>query len=164
MILIPEIPYDIHVVADAIKRRTKRGSRFTILAVAEGAISKEDASLKKKELKAKRENEPVYPSISYKIGAELEKLTGQEVRVTVPGHTQRGGSPCAYDRVLSTRLGAAAGRKIVEGKFGILVGIKNNEITEVPLKDVAGKLKMVDQNSSILREARDAGICFGDEL
>ena len=84
--------------------------------------------------------------------------------MTVPGHTQRGGSPCAYDRVLSTRLGAAAGRKIVEGKFGILVGIKNNEITEVPLKDVAGKLKMVDQNSSILREARDAGICFGDEL
>lgn len=164
VVLIPEIPYDIQVVADAIKRRAKNGKRFTILAVAEGAISQEDASLKKKELKAKRANEPVYPSVSYKIGAELEKLTGQEVRVTVPGHTQRGGSPCPYDRVLSTRLGAAAGRKIIEGRFGILVGIKNNEITEVPLADVAGKLKTVDLSSSILQEARDAGICFGDKL
>lgn len=164
VILIPEIPYDIHVVADAIKRRAKAGKRFSILAVAEGAISKEEASMTKKELKAKKANEPVYPSVSYKIGAEIEKLTGQEIRVTVPGHTQRGGSPCPYDRVLSTRLGAAAGRKIVEGHFGILVGIKNNEIVEVPLADVAGKLKMVDVNSSIVREAKDVGICFGDEL
>ena len=164
VILIPEIPYDINVVADAIKRRAKNGSRFSILAVAEGAISKEDAALSKKQLKEKRANEPVYPSVSYKIGAEIEKLTGQEVRVTVPGHTQRGGSPCPYDRVLSTRLGAAAGRMIMEGKYGFLVGIKNNEITQVPLSDVAGKLKMVDLNSSIIKEIQDIGICLGDYL
>ena len=125
---------------------------------------KDVLALSKKELKEKKKNQVVYPSVAYALGAQITEKTGQEVRVTVPGHTQRGGSPCPYDRVLSTRLGAAAGRMIMEGKYGFLVGIKNNEITQVPLSDVAGKLKMVDLNSSIIKEIQDIGICLGDYL
>lgn len=161
VILLPEIPYDIKSVAAAIKKRTKEGKRFSILAVAEGAISKEDAALTKKELKAKRKKS-TFPSISYQIGQEILDLTGQEVRITVPGHTQRGGSPCAYDRVISSRLGAAAAKLIIDGNFGNMVGLKNGEIVPVPLSEVAGKLKMVDPESSIIQEAKNLGICFGD--
>ena len=96
IILIPEIPYDIDKIADKIKERHDRGASFTILAVAEGAISKKDAKLSKKEL-AKKQAESPYPSVSYEIAAKLNKKTGYDVRVTVPGHTQRGGSPCPYD-------------------------------------------------------------------
>ena len=103
-----------------------------------------------------------YPSVSYKIGAEIEERTGQEIRITVPGHTQRGGSPCAYDRVISTRLGAAAASLILEEKYGYMVGFRGDEIVPVPLSEVAGRLKMVDPNSSIIKEAKSLGICFGD--
>lgn len=161
VILLPEIPYDIDSVIGAIERRTEAGKRFSILAVAEGAISKEDAALSKKELKEKLKNNP-YPSVSYKIGAEIQERTGQEIRITVPGHTQRGGSPCAYDRVISSRLGAAAARLIKKEKYGYMVGFKGDEIVPVPLSEVAGKLKMVDPNSSIIKEAKNLGICFGD--
>ena len=161
IILLPEIPYDINKVVEAIKKRTERGSRFTILAVAEGAISKEDAKLSKKEYKKKMENYP-YPSVSYEVAAKIEKLTGQEVRVTVPGHTQRGGSPCPYDRVFASRLGAEAGELILKGEYGFMVGYKNREIVKVPLEDVAGKLKMVSPDSDIVKEAKLLGISFGD--
>jgi len=161
IVLIPEIPYDIDKVVDAINKRTEQGKNFTILAVAEGAISKEDALLSKKEMKKKLKDRK-YPSVSYQIGAEIEERTGQEIRIAVPGHTQRGGSPCPYDRVISSRLGAAAGEFIMKGKFGIMVGIKNNKIVPVPLEDVAGKLKMVDPDDPIIKEAKSLGICFGD--
>ena len=161
IILLPEIPYDINKVVEAIKKRTERGSRFTILAVAEGAISKEDAKLSKKEYKEKMKNNP-YPSVSYEVAAKIQKLTGQEVRVTVPGHTQRGGSPCPYDRVFASRLGAEAGNLILKGEYGFMVGIKNREIVKVPLEDVAGKLKMVDPDATIVKEAKLLGISFGD--
>ena len=154
------IPYDIDAVVQAIQKRTDAGKRFSILAVAEGAISKEDALLTKKERKAKLKNNP-YPSVSYKIGAEIEERTGQEIRITVPGHTQRGGSPCAYDRVIASRLGAAAAQLILEEKYGYMVGFKNREIIPIPLEEVAGKLKMVDPDSSIIREAKNLGISFG---
>ena len=162
IILIPEIPYDINIVADAIKKREKEGKRFSIIAVAEGAISKEQAEMSKKDYRqylATRE----YPSISYEIGAQIGKITGQEIRVAVPGHMQRGGGPCPYDRVLSSRLGAAAGQMIVDGEFGILVGMKNNKIVKVPLSDVAGKLKMVSPDDEIVKQAKLLGISFGDE-
>ena len=163
VILLPELPYDIHKVADALKQRTENGKHFSILAVAEGAISKEDAALSKKELKEKKKNQVVYPSVAYALGAQITEKTGQEVRVTVPGHTQRGGEPCPYDRVLSTRLGAAAAKLIQEKKYGYMVAVKNNEITEVPLEEVAGKLKTVDPNCSMIQEAKMIGISFGDE-
>ena len=161
IILLPEIPYDINKVVEAIKKRTERGSRFTILAVAEGAISKDDAKLSKKEYKKKLENYQ-FPSVSYEIAAQIQQLTGQEVRVTVPGHTQRGGSPCPYDRVFASRLGAEAGNLILKGEYGFMVGYKNREIVKVSLEDVAGKLKMVDPESSIIKEAKLLGISFGD--
>ncbi len=161
IILLPEIPYDIKKVAAAIEKRTEQGKSFSILAVAEGAISKEDAALSKKELKAKMKNSP-YPSVSYKVGKEIEALTGQEIRITVPGHTQRGGEPCAYDRVISSRLGAAAAEMIKREQYGYMAAIRNGEIIPVPLNEVAGKLKVVDPDSSIVNEAKAMGICFGD--
>ena len=161
IILIPEIPYDIDKIADKIKERHDRGASFTILAVAEGAISKKDAKLSKKELEKKRAESP-YPSVSYEIAAKLNKRTGYDVRVTVPGHTQRGGSPCPYDRVFASRLGSEAGKLILKKEFGFMVGYKNREIVKVALKDVAGKLKMVDPDASIIKEAKMLGISFGD--
>ena len=161
VILIPEIPYDIDHVVDAIEKRNKAGKRFSILAVAEGAISKEDAALSKKERKNKLKDNP-YPSVSYEIGAKIEERTGQEIRITVPGHTQRGGSPCAYDRVISSRLGAAAAELILEGKFGYMVGFRGDNIVPVPLEEVAGKLKYVDPEAEIIRQTKSLGISFGD--
>ena len=126
IILIPEIPYDIDKIIKAINGRMSRGSKFTIMAVAEGAISKE------------------------------------YVLVTVPGHTQRGGSPCPYDRVFATRLGAEAGKLILKGEYGFMVGYKNREVVKVPLEEVAGKLKMVSPDATIVQEAKMTGISFGD--
>lgn len=161
IILIPEIPYDIDKVIEAITKRTKAGKGFTILAVAEGAISKEDAKLSKKELKEKLKNR-TYPSVSYELADQIFQKTGVEVRITVPGHTQRGGSPCPYDRVLSTRLGAAAAQLILKNEYGYMVGMVNGKTKKVPLEDVAGKLKMVSPDDSLIKEAKLIGLSFGD--
>ncbi|MCQ2504970.1 MAG: 6-phosphofructokinase [Saccharofermentans sp.] len=161
VILLPEIPYDIDSICDALKNRAKQGKRFSILAVAEGAISKEDAKLSKKEYKEKVKNRP-YPSVAYEIGKEIEEKTGQEVRVTVPGHMQRGGSPCPYDRVLSSRLGACAAQQIIKKEYGCMIGVRDNEIVPVPLEEVAGKLKLVEPGAAIIKEAKLMGISFGD--
>ena len=161
IILLPEIPYDIDKVIEAIDKRTKAGKGFTILAVAEGAISKEDSLLSKKEYKKKLENYK-YPSVSYEIADMIKEKTGIEVRVTVPGHTQRGGSPCAYDRVLSTRFGAAAAKLIREKNYGNMVGLVNGKIVPVPLSEVAGKLKTVPVDCEEILAAREIGISFGD--
>ena len=162
VILIPEIPYDIDVIADVIHQRTAAGKRFTILAVAEGAISKEDAKLTKKQYRKKKER-TTYPSIAYELAEEVQQKTDKEIRITVPGHTQRGGIPCAYDRVLATRLGAAAAQLILDRKYGYMVAMKNEEIAQTPLSEVAGKLKTVDPDSSLIQEARLTGISFGDK-
>ena len=161
IILLPEIPYDIDKVCKAIEKRNKNKKGFTILAVAEGAIPKERAKMSKKELKKFMETYQ-YPAVSYEIADELTKRLGSEVRVTVPGHTQRGGSPCPYDRVLSTRLGAACAQSIIDGQFGVMIGIVNNETKRIPLEESAGKLKYVDPDSQIIKEAKLIGISFGD--
>ena len=129
--------------------------------MAEGAISKEDASLSKKEFKKKMEQRTM-PSVSYELAADIQKLTGLEVRITVPGHTQRGGSPCPYDRVLSTRLGSACAQMIMDGKYGYMVGIVNGKIKKVPLEESAGKLKTVPPECQEIQEAKRIGISFGD--
>lgn len=162
IVLLPEIPYDLDVVSKAIKNRAKAGKRFTIIAVAEGAISKEEAKLSKKDYK-KKLKERKHPSVAYELAEQIQERTEQEVRVTVPGHMQRGGTPCPYDRVLSTRLGAAAAELILNKEFGYMVGIKKGETVKVPLEEVAGKLKMVDPESKIIKEAKLTGISFGDE-
>ena len=163
IILLPEIPYDIDKVVGKINERSKAGKGFTILAVAEGAISKEDAALSKKELKKKMASDAQkYPCVSYKVAAEILEKTGQEILVTVPGHTQRGGSPCPYDRVLSTRYGAEAARAIMDADYGCMIGLVDGKMKRVPLGECAGKLKTVDPKSSIITEAKMTGISFGD--
>ena len=162
IILIPEIPYNMDSIIKKVKDRAERGNGFTIIAVAEGAASQELAAMSKKEQKkfiASREE----PSVSYEIARKITEATGREVRVTVPGHMQRGGTPCPYDRVLSSRLGATAAQMIYRGEFGNMVAIQQRVITSVPLEEVAGKLKLVDPASDIIAEARLLGISFGDD-
>ena len=163
IILIPEIPYDIKKVTEAIQRRNKAGKRFTILAVAEGAISKEDAKLPKKKYKEKLEaRAKKYPSVSYEIADQIFKEIGSEVRVTVPGHIQRGGQPCPYDRVLSTRIGAGAAEAILDEDYGVMIGVVDGKIKRVPLAECAGKLKMVSPKDQTVKAAKQIGISFGD--
>lgn len=161
IILIPEIPYDYDKIVEAVNKRHASGSKFTILAVAEGAVSKEKAEMPKSQLKEAMRDYP-YPSVSYEIAERIGEKTGQIVRVTVPGHMQRGGSPCPYDRVFASRLGSEAGKLILEEQYGFMVGIRNREIVRVPLEEVAGKLKTIDPNASIIKEAKMMGISFGD--
>ncbi len=161
IILLPEIPYDLKKIIDVIEKRDRDGRRFTIIAVAEGAISKEDAKLSKKEYK-KKLSKSKYPSVSYELADQIGKKTGREVRVTVPGHVQRGGAPVAYDRVFASRLGSEAGHLILKGEYGFMVGYKNREMVKVPLAEVAGKLKMVDPKARIIKEAKLMGVSFGD--
>ena len=171
IILLPEIPYDIKAIKKVIDGRSKAGKPFTILAgkpftilaVAEGAISRKDAKLSKKEYKEKLAKRK-YPSIAYELAEQIQKETDKEVRITVPGHTQRGGSPCPYDRVFATRVGAKAAELILNEKYGYMVAMKNGETTKVPLSEVAGKLKTVDPKCSLIKEARMIGISFGDEV
>ncbi|WP_304748884.1 6-phosphofructokinase [Dubosiella newyorkensis] len=163
IILLPEIPYDLDQVVKVVEnKKTSNDGHFMIIVVAEGAMSKEDRKLSKKEYK-ERLSQYMYPSVSYKLAAEIEELTGREVRVTVPGHTQRGGAPDAYDRVFASRLGSEAGKLICDRKYGYMVAYKNREIIKVPLKEVAGKLKLVQPDASIIEQARMLGISFGDE-
>lgn len=161
IILLPEIPYDIERIIQAIEKRNDSGKGFTILAVAEGAISKEDALLGKKDLKKKRANS-LFPSVSYELAHAITEKSGYDVRVTVPGHTQRGGSPCPYDRVLCSRLGSAAAQAILEKDYGNMIAMVKGKTCRVPLQDVAGKLKMVDPKCQMIQEAKRMGISFGD--
>ena len=162
VILIPEIPYDMDNVVKAIADREKVGGRFSIVVVAEGAISKQEAAMKKKEYKqlvAQR----VKPSVAYDIAEEIAHRTDAEVRVAVPGHTQRGGQPDAQDRLLATQCGVEAALGFLRGEFGYMVAKVGGKMVHVPLKEVAGKLKYVDPESDLVREARAMGISFGDE-
>ena len=163
IILLPEIPYDLDKVCAAIEKRHSSGKKFTILAVAEGAISKEMAELKKKDRKKAMEKLlKDYPSVSYKLAADITERTGSEVRVTVPGHVQRGGSPDPFDRVLSTKLGVYASKLIIDEEYGYMVASVNNQIVKVPLEASAGQLKMVDPEDQTVQLAKFMGISFGD--
>ena len=120
-----------------------------------------DSSLTKKAYKAKVADRK-YPSVSYEIADQIYEAAGVEVRVTVPGHTQRGGSPCPYDRVLCTRLGSAAAQAIIEEDYGCMIAMINGETKRVPLAEVSGKLKTVDPDCQMIQEAKRIGISFGD--
>ena len=160
--LIPEIPYDISCVQRAIENRIKAGNRFAIVVVAEGAISKQEASLTKKQYKALLASR-TSPSIAYDLAAQIESITGRETRVAIPGHTQRGGIPDAQDRVFATQCGVEAALGFLEGEYGFMVAQRSGHMVRVPLEEVAGKLKRVDPQSDLVREARALGISFGDE-
>lgn len=160
--LIPEIPYDMDNVIAAINRRMQAGARFTIIVVAEGAISRDEATLSKKEHK-KLVAARTSPSIVYDIAREIEARTGRETRVAIPGHTQRGGQPDAQDRVFATQCGVEAALGFLEGESGFMVAQRSGKMCRVPLEEVAGKLKYVDPGSDLVHEARSLGISFGDE-
>lgn len=161
IILLPEIPYDIKKITEEIDNRTKEGKGFSIIAVAEGAISVEESKMNKKEFKACRAVMP-QPSIAYRVADEIASASSHEVRVVVPGHIQRGGAPNAYDRVLTTRFGAGAAELIMNKQYGNMVGMKNGSIIAVPLEEVAGKLKNVPADNEVILTARHIGISFGD--
>ena len=161
IILIPEIPYNIEKIAEALEERRRSGRNFSIIAVAEGAVSDTDAVLSEEERRRARE-ESRHSTISYRIASELEEMTGQETRVTVPGHYQRGGPPCPYDRVLATQFGTAAARLIMEKKYSTMVGIRDGRIVSVPLDDAASRTKFLPTDHPLIQVARDVGIRFGD--
>ena len=161
VILLPEIPYDINRVARVIDERARLNKNFTIIAVAEGALSVEEAAMKRREREA-AQKEYEFRNVSQRVAAALEKLTNVECRTVIPGHMQRGGSPCAYDRVLSTQFGVHAAHLIKEGRFGLTVALKNGSIGENKLEDIAGVPKPVDVNDQIVQAARDINVSFGD--
>jgi 6-phosphofructokinase len=161
VILIPEIPYDIESVAQALIRRNRQGKRFSIVAVAEGAISKEQAELGEQD-DGDDEGEASQGSKTVALANQLQNLTGLETRVTVLGHLQRGGTPTAADRLLATRLGTRCAELIAEGVSGVMVGVKRDNCVAVDLKDVAGNLKRVPLDHPWIQTARLVGTCLGD--
>ena len=159
-ILIPEIPYSIDKVAEVVERRAKSNKGFTIIAVAEGAMDRDEAKMKKKDREANRA--ATHFSSSAYVAQQLRDKVGVEARNVVPGHIQRGGTPSAYDRVLSTQFGVHAAELIKAGVFGVTVALKGNEISHNLLNDVAGVAKLVPPDHQLIKTAKNIGICFGD--
>jgi 6-phosphofructokinase len=173
VILIPEIPYDIEVVAEAVLSRSRAGKRFSIIAMAEGAMSRaEAAALAKAERKEKKKKKdepepedlplPAVETASVRLARQLQDLTRLEARVTSLGHLQRGGVPTPTDRLLATRLGTACADLIHQGIFGVMVAVKGEECVPVPVVEVAGRRKTVPLEHPWIRSARLVGTCFGD--
>lgn len=143
IILLPEIPFDIHRIGDAIIGRLKKGKPYSIVVVAEGIPTVDGKK-----------------AVQY-IAEEIEYETGFETRETVLGYIQRGGSPTAFDRNLATRMGGHATELIANGQFGRMVALKGSEISSVPLNEVAGKLKLVTEDHDLVVQGRRLGVCFG---
>jgi 6-phosphofructokinase 1 len=178
VILIPEIPYDVKKIAAAINRRSSTGSRFSIVAVAEGAMSiehaqklasavkaKTSATTSAAKAKAKRRLNEIYghhAGNTLRLAAQLEKLTQLEARVSILGYVQRGGTPSCSDRLLATRLGAAAVDLVRRGRFGMMVASESDEVKAVPVAKVAGNLKMVPRDHRWVEAARRVGTSLGD--
>ena len=181
VILIPEIPYDHDKVARAIRHRQQRGNNFSIVVVAEGALSIEEMKkrdkLRSKKLKAKVKGDlkekkkagEAYNRFSKKRGEhtlrlsqQLEEMTGLESRLTILGHLQRGGTPSATDRILATKLGSACVKYIEEGASNVMIALKGDATEAVPLEDVVGKRKVVPLDHCWLESARNVGTCLGD--
>ncbi|OUQ78590.1 ATP-dependent 6-phosphofructokinase [Flavonifractor sp. An100] len=160
IILIPELPYTIENVCAAIEKRASQGKSFSILAVAEGAMDAKEARMKRKERMAKRAEEG-YTTATNRIAKDIERITGIETRVCVPGHMQRGGSPSPYDRVLATQFGSYAAKMVSDENYGITVAMKNNHVGENKLEDIAGKSRLVPEGHGMLEVARRMGISMG---
>ena len=165
VILIPELPYDLKVVADHLLDRRHHGKRFSIVAVAEGARSLEEAraaaKAARKGHKVKAQGElmvdgvrVVHEPMASRIARELQQLTGIDARVTSLGHVQRGGGPSATDRLLCTRLGTMAGQLLARGHYNVMVGVRGDECLAVPLKEVAGFTKSVPVDHPWIESAR----------
>jgi 6-phosphofructokinase 1 len=175
VVLIPEIPYDVASVAESIRERSRKGRPFSIVAVAEGAISKDEhlallaVAENKKPAKKKGKVEEtaeaaeiVYADRTINLAQQLERETGLEARVTILGHLQRGGTPSAADRILATRLGTAAADLINRGHYGVMVAAKGEGTRAAKLEDVAGQVKIVPADHPWIESARRVGTNFGD--
>ncbi len=162
VILVPEIPYDVETIAEAIMQRSRSGKSFSIVAVAEGAINKKDLESAEKKEGRKKQSEACLESGTLKLAQELEKLTRLESRVTILGHLQRGGTPSARDRVLASHLGTACARYIKEKNFGKMVAIRGESTEVVALEEVAGQRKYIPLDHPWLDAARKVGTCLGD--
>src|SRR2546423_6180094 len=156
IILIPEIPYAPEAIVDSIRSRQREGSKFDIIVVAEGAkrIGGEEIYLDKASRRL--------GGIAYQVAADIAQQIDLEIRVTVLGHIQRGGSPIPFDRILATRFGKAAADLIAKGDFGKMVALRGDSIVAVPIKDAVSNPKYVDPNGELVRTARSLGISFGD--
>jgi 6-phosphofructokinase 1 len=175
VILIPEIPYDMNFVVEHLMARRHHNKRFSIIAIAEGAISKEEAADGKKKRPAQMEDDGtvlmeedgtvlIEEPIACRVAREIQQAAGIEVRFTSLGHVQRGGTPTATDRLLCTRLGTKAGELLAEGIYNVMVGVKGDECVAVPLDQVAGKVKLVSRDHAWVKTARLVDTCLGDEL
>jgi 6-phosphofructokinase 1 len=176
VILIPEIPYDIGSVADAVLGRSRAGKRFSIIAMAEGALSTQQAAAlekaksgknkkgkkKKKRASAPESHELALESASVRLARQLQEMTRLEARVTALGHLQRGGVPSATDRLLATQLGTKCAELIEQGTFGVMVAVRGPKYKPVPLAKVAGRRKAVPLDHPWIRSARLVGTSFGD--
>jgi len=162
IILIPEIPYDMNRIAAKVKERNRKGKRFSIVVVAEGAKPKGGDMVIQRMVK--ESSDPVrLGGIGFVLGEQIEKRTGLETRTVVMGHLLRGGSPTPFDRILSTSLGTKAVDLIEEKRFGYMVGVRKNTLVSVPLKEVAKGPKTVPLNHPMIKAARFLGTCFGVE-
>lgn len=161
VILIPEIPYEMDIIADKVKDRNKRGKRFTIVVVAEGAKPKGGDIVIRRVIK--ESTDPVrLGGIGFVLASQIERITGIETRAVIIGHLQRGGVPTPFDRMLATRLGTRAVDMIEKEKFGYMVGVKGNLLTEVSLEDVAEGPRQIPLDDPLIQSARSLGTCFGD--
>lgn len=158
IILIPEIPYDIRLVARKILERKNSGKGFSIICVSEGCKSKDQPE----EDNGIKECHKLLQGIGSRVAAELEKLASLETRVTVLGYLQRGGEPSPSDRILTTRLGVEAVNMIAQENYNKMAGIVNNQLSPVDLAEVAGKCKYVPIEGELVRIARNMGVSFGD--
>ncbi len=159
VILIPEVPFQIEKICEYVRQRESHGKRFTIVVVAEGVRLPSELAARVEEEKRARHR----PStVSNLIGDAISAGTGREIRVTVLGHIQRGGSPSPFDRILSTRFGVAAVDLIARGEFGKMVCLRQARIQSVDLAEAIGAMKAVDPNGDMVQTARSIGICFGD--
>ncbi len=177
-VLIPEIPYDINKVAESIRKRIARGKQFSVVVVSEGAKPiNGEASTFKSDVDSNTGISVKFAGAGDRVAKELQELIGLESRCTTLGYMQRGGTPTAYDRVLSTKYGAKAMELAMEGKFGVLTVIKNGKLDCVPLEEVVGNnkelgaveggtensnIRLVTMDDELVKTARDIGICLGD--
>ncbi len=159
IVLLPEIPYDKDEVCRMVRSRYNSGKDFTIIAIAEGAMSREEAKMKKNE---RIEAWGGRHTATESLAAYIQEHAEVETRVVVPGHLQRGGAPSPYDRLLSTEMGSFAGKLVQEECFGTTVAVKNNQISYNKLADIAGKTKYVPEDDQMIEVARSIGISFGD--
>lgn len=160
VILIPEIPFEIDRICSAIKDRSARGSRFSIIVAAEGAFPMGGDRVLVQAACEKLSIERL-GGIGQFVAKKIEECLDMDVRVTVLGHLQRGGSPTTFDRALGSRFGTKAVQMVADGEFGRMACLKGRKITSVPIEDAIRKLKLVDPCGEIVATAEDLGIMVG---